>query len=1777
MERFKRILAALLVLCMFVSVVPMNTLAAEPEPAPAAATDVNMKILHLDCGRKYFSADWIKALITEMAADGYTHLQLAFGNDGLRFLLDDMAVCVGGKDYSSQEVSDKIKEGNNQYYEDPTGNALTQTEMDEIIAHAKEKKIEIIPLLNTPGHMDALLHAANTLLGDNVAFGTWKKSKRTVDITNQKGVEFTQAVVQKYIEYFASKDCEYFNIGADEYANDVYTSGGMGFGELKRQGRYGRFVDYLNSMIHSVKDAGMIPMAFNDGVYYDQDASNTIDSSLVVQYWSSGWSGYNLASARYLAEKNFQMVNFNGSHYYVLGKNDVFDSGYQAAKTFSNTVFADGHEHNPFGSAFAIWCDFPNVETEQQIAEKVRLPMRAMALSMEDRQSEIDSMNQDEIPGGFKADGSIDKANPDPSPEHPQPADETREITVPVGEQVTDTIEGFDYTSSQPATNQHVRVTCVKQSGTTSDEPVSQIKSGAEYLIKNKDNQKKPYLTQKPYNSFVSGLEMADAKGTLWTITENGTGYTIQSSKGTYLNIGKNSAKLASESQTITLKWDEKNQAWTISQDQYALTFTEGVLNQYAIGKKEKASSANQQWELCQQNTSANTKVIFTGLVAGETTVKIGHVTYKVHVVNQPTPPPVPTEDYLTIEYWITNSRIYNDATHSHHSSKVSSSDVNTEEGKDIITLVPVAGYHDKEDQSNYKYWRTRLLDRTTNEQTTQDGVDQTLEGVGVTKIRYWDNQWSVYTENKVWVAITPNYQLAAYYMNDMQLANEVQIGTADWGKKGDGTLANQYLGPDHVSIAFQVIYEDGTTAPASTSAADLANYTYLVDRWKPRRGVGTIGITQIGDFQIWKVTAETGTHKTEYKDTYQPVVVMQFTWDKNEKTVYEGEPVSNYTIVNPAKAPSTEGAYANLTWDEKNDAILVRIYLKTVKTEDSLTVHYLDNNRNGEEFYQYNISVNSGTVFNEQFSLNEEYTDINQALIHNTVLNSKNVSQTVSADLKTMPEIQAKYRYSSYRCVQAERSSDGKEVFLHYDFNNAHHYVIDFGTPLHIMRGELGIDGGQGIETATIHDGQFGTVQFSGMDTLIYTPQSVLQSPDQIQLDLHIGDSIVTHYIYIHPASNVLYEENVMTTQGTRWQLASTSTSNPQSSKNEAAYGYDQSYASSQGANGVYTATLDPQEMTDKPLTFQFTGTGLDVIGSCGANTGFLVARISQNNQTVKSYIVDTSFNDSSISGMLNQVPLIHVDGLMLGEYQVDLNAANPTMTKNVATMAVGGASAGFALYDMLIDMGMTDEEIENAEYIGMDDVLGASTYAMTDEVVSAGTGNAQKTVSVDGIRVYRPTNDTAYVPAERNLNYTNVMDEKINGNFSAYVELDSQSGKFDTTNYEKLGGPENELYLKNGTGIVFGTDATHAQVSLRAVSGATEYNQQAISHNTEMYYEIDVKDGMITIANTGNELLAIGNLKTNGNITTIRNVDEAVQSVAAFFVMPEPASEFEVRFDLSGTDFAWADGAAATEVKSFIVSEAEGGVMAPTVTADGAKLAGWEAVEIETSLADREILTSQYLEENFDWTNIERIVTFRPVVEKAEPEVNNDFLVFFELDSRDYSWTDETPNTQIKQFTVTEEDGGIFAPEMNPGKGNKLVSWKAVDQDLTLTKREILTVQAMEDSADWSGKERIVIFRPVVEKVFAPEHFDIQLTVEKGYSAKYVNVNVEADDAVDYITVNGKRIDANNADWVEFGFDPYLIFVTNLELGRNDTVEIEIVAYDQEGNASEVFLARE
>ena len=330
------------------------------------------KVISIDAGRKYFTLDQLKRIVDKASELGYSDIHLLLGNDGLRFLLDDMTITANGKTYASDDVKNAIIEGTKSYYDDPNGTTLNQAEITELIQYAKDRGIGIIPAINSPGHMDAMLVAMEKLGIANPQANFDKVSKTTMDLENEEAMNFTKALIGKYMDFFAGKT-KIFNYGTDEYANDATNAQGWYY--LKWYGLYGKFAEYANSLAAMAKEKGLQPMAFNDGFYYEDKDDVEFDKDVIISYWSKGWWGYNLASPQYLASKGYKFLNTNGDWYYILGQKPE-DGGGFLKKAIENT------EKTPFnqlastkypevdlptvGSMLAIWADRPSAEYKEE-------------------------------------------------------------------------------------------------------------------------------------------------------------------------------------------------------------------------------------------------------------------------------------------------------------------------------------------------------------------------------------------------------------------------------------------------------------------------------------------------------------------------------------------------------------------------------------------------------------------------------------------------------------------------------------------------------------------------------------------------------------------------------------------------------------------------------------------------------------------------------------------------------------------------------------------------------------------------------------------------------------------------------------------------------------------------------------------------------------------------------------------------------------------------------------------------------------------------------------------------------------------------------------------------------------------------------------------------------------------------------------------------------------------------------------------------------------------
>lgn len=388
--------------------------------------------------------------------------------------------------------------------------------------------------------------------------------------------------------------------------------------------------------------------------------------------------------------------------------------------------------------------------------------------------------------------------------------------------------------------------------------------------------------------------------------------------------------------------------------------------------------------------------------------------------------------------------------------------------------------------------------------------------------------------------------------------------------------------------------------------------------------------------------------------------------------------------------------------------------------------------------------------------------------------------------------------------------------------------------------------------------------------------------------------------------------------------------------------YGYDDAYKSAVSRNGywevsgLHDATVQGDESA--PLETTFTGNGFDLIGSCGPKTGrVLVAIKNAAGKMVKAALVDTYYSQSDI----HQVPLAH---LMLGgddaTYTVQIfaygalkphgTAADSTATKSmISTFAAPAAVSAAEVSDdpvtaKLRELGVSWSEVE---VISAAETLAASpvrvnAFAVQPAALAAEAGETPGTttytVTIDGFRVYRSTNNGAYSTAEKNVTYANILDV-VKGKITAFVDAENSEPSLSVEEYEKKGGPQNEIYLlphaenekilvqfkleKGGRPYANQT----IQVSLRAVDGnnlVATCSSQSLTSVVEMYYQLTTDgNGIVTIMNNPTDpadvnlaMLAIGNVKLPAGVTAVapENVDsQLLLKAARAAVSPEPVEE--------------------------------------------------------------------------------------------------------------------------------------------------------------------------------------------------------------------------------------------------------------------------------------------
>ncbi|MFL6123997.1 family 20 glycosylhydrolase [Actinophytocola sp.] len=300
--------------------------------------------LLVDVGRKYFTPGWLRDRIRELADLNMNYLHLHLSDDtGFRVESDTCPEAVSTDHYSKDELR-------------------------ALVEFARRRHVTVLPEIDMPGHMGALLTGREHLRLTNAHGVT------AANLAAPESYALAERLLEEYLPLFPGP---YWHLGADEYVIDGR------YPELAREARRRHgpdatpkdlFYGFVNRTAALVRQHGKRPVIWNDEVRTD-DGTVPLDQSLTIDYWSDrGPTPAELAAAGH------ELVNSSfAALYYVLGGMRPSQQGWHA------DVFDGGHvlppelDHARVGAKLHIWCDRPEAESEDEVAAGIAEALRTTA------------------------------------------------------------------------------------------------------------------------------------------------------------------------------------------------------------------------------------------------------------------------------------------------------------------------------------------------------------------------------------------------------------------------------------------------------------------------------------------------------------------------------------------------------------------------------------------------------------------------------------------------------------------------------------------------------------------------------------------------------------------------------------------------------------------------------------------------------------------------------------------------------------------------------------------------------------------------------------------------------------------------------------------------------------------------------------------------------------------------------------------------------------------------------------------------------------------------------------------------------------------------------------------------------------------------------------------------------------------------------------------------------------------------------------------------------
>ncbi|MFJ9871122.1 glycoside hydrolase family 20 protein [Streptomyces sp. NPDC101165] len=315
----------------------------------------------LDIARKPYTASWIEDRIRELGDLKFNELGLHFSDDqGFRI-----------ESSTHPEIVSK--------------DHLTKAQVKQIVGLAAARHITVVPEIDSPGHLGAVLAAHPDLQLRNV---NGVATRGAIDISKPASAKIVDDLLNEYAGLFTG---DQWHLGGDEYQALTVANPQASYPQLAAAARqkYGSgatvadlATGWLNDRAATVRAHDRTMRAWNDGFFRNTSVQPAKD--LQVAYWTGKEIGAR-QPVEYLSAGR-KVLNYNDEFlYYVLGQPQtfVYPTGQRIYEQWNPRVLRGtsavpaSYDGQILGGSFAVWSDIAGAQTQDQVAAGIRMPLRA--------------------------------------------------------------------------------------------------------------------------------------------------------------------------------------------------------------------------------------------------------------------------------------------------------------------------------------------------------------------------------------------------------------------------------------------------------------------------------------------------------------------------------------------------------------------------------------------------------------------------------------------------------------------------------------------------------------------------------------------------------------------------------------------------------------------------------------------------------------------------------------------------------------------------------------------------------------------------------------------------------------------------------------------------------------------------------------------------------------------------------------------------------------------------------------------------------------------------------------------------------------------------------------------------------------------------------------------------------------------------------------------------------------------------------------------------------